>query len=163
VISSLQVFRPNCCLNLSFPCVLLAHPILLILITIIILGEESKLSSPSLCFSILLLLPLSSQNIILSTLFLNTLNIWSSLRMRDHVSHPNKTSVLYLHKSFSENYRGFRHNLAYSFQYFVSSPPRLRACLFFFLYKLGSKTIPVSYRAGTRVSFPGGKATRARS
>jgi len=78
-----------------------AHLILLDLIPRTIFGEYRSLSS-SLCsfrhspvtWSLL------GPNILLSTLFSNTLNLRSSLNMRDQVSHPYKTkgeiSVLYI-------------------------------------------------------------------
>jgi hypothetical protein len=79
-----------------------AHLILLALITLTILGEEYKPCSSSICS--FLQPPVTSflfgQNILLSTLFLNTLNLCSSLEVRDQVSHPYKTTgkiiVLYI-------------------------------------------------------------------
>jgi hypothetical protein len=72
-----------------------AHISLFNLITLITFGEAYKLLSSSL-FSFLhpstthsLLVP----NILLSTLFLNTLNLASSLHVRDQVSHPYKTKA----------------------------------------------------------------------
>jgi hypothetical protein len=61
-----------------------AHLILLALITLTILGEEYKLCSSSLCS--VLQPPVTSSllgpNILLSTLFSNTLNLCSSLNVR---------------------------------------------------------------------------------
>jgi uncharacterized membrane protein len=71
-----------------------AHLILLALITLTILGEEYKPCSSSLCG--FLQPPVTSSligpNILLSTLFSNTLNLCSSLNVRDQVSHPYKTT-----------------------------------------------------------------------
>jgi hypothetical protein len=71
-----------------------AHLILLALITLTILGEDYKPCSSSLCS--FLQPPVTSsllgQNIILSTLFSYTLNLCSSLKVRDKVSHPYKTT-----------------------------------------------------------------------
>jgi hypothetical protein len=64
------------------------------LITLTILGEEYKPCSSSLCN--FLQPPVTSSllgpNIFLSTLFSNTLNLCSSLIVRDKVSHPYKTT-----------------------------------------------------------------------
>jgi hypothetical protein len=70
-----------------------ANLTLLNLITLTILGEEYKLCSSSLCN--FLQPPVTSSllgpNILLSTLFSNTLNLCSFLNARDQVSHPHKT------------------------------------------------------------------------
>ena len=82
--------------------VCLAHLILLDFITRTILGEEYRsLSSPLCSF---LYSPVTSSvlgpNILLNTLFSNTLSLCSSLNGSDQVSHPYKTTgkiiVLYL-------------------------------------------------------------------
>jgi uncharacterized membrane protein len=79
-----------------------AHLILLASITLTILGEEYKLCSSSLCsFLHLPVTPsLLGPNILLSALFSDTLNLSSSLNVRDQVSHPYKTTgkiiVLYI-------------------------------------------------------------------
>jgi hypothetical protein len=73
-----------------------AHLIFLALITLTILGEDYKSSSSSLCS--FLQHPVTSSllgpNILLRTLLSNTLNLCSSLNMRDQVSHPHKTTEL---------------------------------------------------------------------
>ncbi|PNF19927.1 hypothetical protein B7P43_G11504, partial [Cryptotermes secundus] len=69
-----------------------SHLILLDLIVLIILREEYKLRTSSLCS---LLQPpvtssLFSPNILLNTLFSNTLSLCSSLNVRNQVSHPSE-------------------------------------------------------------------------
>jgi hypothetical protein len=79
-----------------------AHLILLDLIIRIMHGEQYKLGSSSLCS--FLQAPSTSSlfgpNILLSTLFPNTLSLCSSLNVRDQVSHPYRTTgkiiVLYI-------------------------------------------------------------------
>ena len=71
-----------------------AHFILPYLITWIIFGMEYRLLSSSLCS--FLHSPVTSSllgpNILLSTLFLNTFSLHSSLSVSDQVSHPYKTT-----------------------------------------------------------------------
>ena len=71
-----------------------AHLILLDFITRIILGEEYRSFCSSLC--ILLHSPVTSSllgpNILLNTIFSNTLSFLSSLNVSDQVSHPYKTT-----------------------------------------------------------------------
>jgi len=78
------------------------HLILLDLATLIILGEMYTLCNSSLCS---LLQPpatssLSEPNILLSTLFSNTLSLCSSLSLRDQVSYPYKTSRIMFFYTF---------------------------------------------------------------
>jgi hypothetical protein len=79
-----------------------AHLILLALITLTILGEEYRPCSSSLCSFLQpsVTSSLLGPNILLSTLFSNTLNLCYSLNVRDKVSHPYKTTgkiiVLYI-------------------------------------------------------------------
>jgi len=82
-------------------CYMPAHLILLGLITQIIFGEEySSLSSSLHSFPHSPLTPfLLDPNILLCTLFSNTLSLHSSLNVSEQVSHPHKTSniiVLYI-------------------------------------------------------------------
>jgi hypothetical protein len=100
VVSFLLAFPPTFYVDIRAAC--LTHLILLDLIILIILGQENKLWSSSLCS--FLQLPTTSSlfgpNILLNTLFSNTLYLWSSLNVRDQVSDRNKTKckiiVLYI-------------------------------------------------------------------
>jgi len=70
------------------------HLILLDLITRIISGKEYRSLSSSWCsfFHSPVISSLLGPNILLSTLFSNTLTLRSSLSVRDNVSHPYKTN-----------------------------------------------------------------------
>jgi len=78
------------------------HLIILDLITQIIFGEEYRSLSSSLCCLLhsTVTSSLLGPNILLSTLFLNTLSLRSSLSVSNHISHPYKTTgkiiVLYI-------------------------------------------------------------------
>jgi len=71
-----------------------AHLILLDLITRIIMGEEYITLSSSLCRFFHSSVPSSflGPNVLLSTVFSNTLSLHSSLNVSDHVSHSYKTT-----------------------------------------------------------------------
>ena len=79
-----------------------AHLILLDLITQIVFGGEQRTLSSSLCSFLQspVILPQLGPNILLSTLFSNSLSLCSSLNVSDQVSHPYKTTdkatVLYI-------------------------------------------------------------------
>jgi hypothetical protein len=79
-----------------------AHLIILHLITQTILGEEYRSLSSSLCSSLhsTVITSLLDPNILLYTLFWNTVSQRSSLNVSDQVSHPYKTTgkiiVLYI-------------------------------------------------------------------
>jgi hypothetical protein len=79
-----------------------AHIILIDLIFFVMFGDEYNNEDPHCAPSSILLLhyPILDTNILLRTLFSNTLSLCSSLDMRDQVSHPYKTTgrimVLYI-------------------------------------------------------------------
>ena len=82
--------NPVCTSCLLHMCYMPPHLIFLNLVTQIIFGEEYRsLSSSFLHFPVTL--SLLGPNILLSTLFLDTLNLRSSLHVSDQVSHAYKT------------------------------------------------------------------------
>ena len=86
----------------------LTHLISLDLVTQTIFGEQHRSLSSSLCSFLPspVTLSLLGPNILLSTLFSNTLSLRSSLNMSDQVSHPYKTTgkiiVLYITFVFTD-------------------------------------------------------------
>ena len=92
-----QVCPPKSCTRLSPPPIRAtcpAHLILFYFITRTILGEQYRSLSSTLCS--FLHSPVTSSflgsNILLSTLFSNTLSLHSSLHVSDQVSHPYETT-----------------------------------------------------------------------
>jgi hypothetical protein len=75
-----------------------AHLIPLDLLTLIIFYEAYKLGTSSLCSLPHPPTTSSGPNVLLSTLFSNTLNLCSSLSVTDQISHPYRTSkIMILH------------------------------------------------------------------
>ena len=74
------------------PATLLTHPFLLNLVTWIMCDEVYEIQSSTLCSFLKspVTSSLISPNISLSTLFSNALSLYSSLNVRDQVSHPHK-------------------------------------------------------------------------
>jgi hypothetical protein len=112
--------------------------------------EKYKFVSTSLCN--FLQSPVTSclvcPNISLSTLFSNTFNLCSSLRVRDQVSHPQKTAVKIIFSYIAifkllESRKGLG---MFSLHHRVQN---------------GSGAHPASYPMGNMGSFPGGKAAGA--
>ena len=93
---SLRIPPPKTCIHLISPvhATFRAHLILLDVITWIILGEEYRSLSSSLCSFLHspVLSSLLGPNILLSTLFSNTLSLRFSLSANYQVSHPYKTN-----------------------------------------------------------------------
>ena len=96
---------PKPCIRISSPPIRAtcpAHLILLDFITRTILGEEYRSLSSSFCSFLhsSVTSTLLGPNILLDTLFSNTLSVLSSLNVSDQVSHPYKTTgkivVLYI-------------------------------------------------------------------
>jgi len=91
-----QVSQPNFVYVSLLPhtCCMPAHLILLDFITRKILSEEYKSFSSSLCRFLhsLVTSSLLGTNVLLNTLFSNSLSLRSSLSVSDHVSHPHKTT-----------------------------------------------------------------------
>jgi hypothetical protein len=86
----------------SHACHMPCHLILLALICLMLFGKEYNLCSPSSCsfFRSAVTSSLLGQDILLRTLFSNTLSLCSSLNVRYQVSHPYKATatimVLYI-------------------------------------------------------------------
>jgi hypothetical protein len=127
------------------------------LIYLIISGDEYKLWSSPFCN--FLHSPVTSSllgpNILLSTLFSNTLNRCSSLNSTDQVSHPYKTTG--------------RSRVAQSVQCLttdwtdcVRSPTKAEDFSSNLCFQTGSGAHPVSCTMGTGGSFPGGKGRPGR-
>jgi len=85
-----------------------AHFILLDFITGTVLGEQYRSLRSSLCSFLhsLITSSLLVPNILLNTLFSNTLSLCSSLNVIDHVSHPYKTETVYLN-TIQFNFRSY--------------------------------------------------------
>ena len=105
----LSGFPTKPCIHLSSPirATCTAHLILLDLTTRTIFGEQYKSLSSSLCSFLHspVTTPLLDPNILLHTLFSNTLSLRSSLSVSDQVSHPYKTTHTYIPIiTYSENH-----------------------------------------------------------
>jgi len=89
--------------HLSHACYMPPHLIILDMMSVIVVSEAYKLRSSSLCS--LLQTPYTSSllrpNILLSTLFSNTLSLCPFLSVRDQVSHPYKTTGKTVHVYFN--------------------------------------------------------------
>ena len=106
-----------------------AHLILLDFITRTILGEQYRSLSSLLCNLLhsLFTSSLLGPNILLSTLFSNTLSLRFSLNVRDQVSHPYETALL----SYCNVYGRQEHNVCIFY----------RSIILFSNYKYRSSTI----------------------
>ena len=115
------------------------HLILFHFITRTILSEEYRSWSSSLCS--FLHSPVTSSllrpNILLSTLFSNSLSLCSTRNLRDQVSHPYKTTgkiiVLYILIFIFLDYKLGRHKILHRM---IASIPWLRSALSFFLDRI---------------------------
>jgi hypothetical protein len=96
VVSSLHSLQPRFCTHFSSPhaCYMPRPSHILDLIIILIFAEEHKLWNPSSCSFLQpsVTSSLFGPNILLSSLFSNTLNLCYSLNVRDHISHSYKTT-----------------------------------------------------------------------